>query len=67
MGTHAEELAFINPGSHGGYHLKDQGIMGYGDHEYGGVFLTQKMWDEGLIYPQYDRTIGFQNRGEKIP
>ncbi len=65
-GTHAEELAFINPGAHGGYHIKDQDF-GYGDHEYGGVFLTQKMWDEGLIYPNMTGQLVFKTAVKKFP
>lgn len=65
-GTHAEELAFINPGSHGGYHLgKEQ--FGYGDSEYGGVFLTQKMWDEGMIYPNMSGQLVFKTAVKKFP
>lgn len=65
-GTHAEELAFINPGSHGGYHLgKDN--FGYGDDEFGGVFLTQKMWDEGLIYPNMTGQLVFKTAVKKFP
>ncbi|MBP9056042.1 MAG: 3-oxoacyl-ACP synthase, partial [Saprospiraceae bacterium] len=42
-GTHAEELAMINPGSHGGYHLGTE-KYGYSAPEtFGGVFVTQKM------------------------
>jgi 3-oxoacyl-[acyl-carrier-protein] synthase-3 len=65
-GTHAEELAFINPGAHGGYHLKDRDF-GYGDDEYGGVFLTQKMWDEGDIYPNMSGQLVFKTAVKKFP
>lgn len=65
-GTHAEELAFINPGAHGGYHLKDRDF-GYGDDEYGGVFLTQKMWDDGDIYPNMSGQLVFKTAVKKFP
>ena len=43
-GTHAEKLAYLNPGSHGGYHLDKMGEsvdFGYpADDTYGGIFLT---------------------------
>ena len=45
-GTYAEELAFINPGCHGGrYGQPEQ--YGYDDTlPFGGTFLTQKMMEE---------------------
>lgn len=65
-GTYAEELAFINPGSHGGYHLGKE-KFGYEDEEYGGVFLTQKMWDEGMIYPNMTGQLVFKTAVKKFP
>lgn len=65
-GTHAEELAFINPGCHGGYHLKDRDF-GYADDEYGGVFLTEKMWEEGDIYPNMTGQLVFKTAVRKFP
>lgn len=57
-GTHAEELAFINPGCHGGYHLGTE-QFGYPHNTYGGIFLTPKI---GRRYdlPKYEWTICFQ-------
>jgi len=49
-GTYAEKLAMLNPGSHGGYHFDQMGEprdYGFPDAEYGGIFLTQKMLDDG--------------------
>ena len=49
-GTYAEELAQINFGSHGGYH--DDIDYGYPkDDKPGGILVTQKMLDDGRIYP----------------
>lgn len=65
-GTYAEELAFINPGCHGGYHL---GIeqFGYENKEFGGVFLTQKMWDDQMIFPNMNGPLVFKTAVQKFP
>ena len=65
-GTYAEELAFINPGSHGGYHIgKDK--FGYPDDEFGGIFLTDKMMEDGLIYPNMSGQLVFKTAVRKFP
>lgn len=65
-GTHAEELAFISPGAHGGYHLgKEQ--FGFPDIEFGGIFLTEKMIEEGLIYPNMSGQLVFKTAVRKFP
>ncbi len=49
-GTYAEELALINFGSHSGYHDD----IDYGFHNEdkpGGLFATEKMVNEGMMYP----------------
>ncbi len=70
-GTHAEKLAFINPGCHSGYHFNQMGEdidFGYDkDIEYGGRFLTQKMLDEGMIYPNMDGKLVFKTAVTKFP
>lgn len=66
-GTHAEELAMINPGSHGGYHL---GIekFGYPDPATpGGVFVTQKMVDDNLLAPNMSGQLVFKTAVVKFP
>lgn len=67
-GTYAEELAFINPGSHGGYYDED-GMEKYGfpDSEFGGIFLTQKMLDDGLHYPYMNGQLVFKHAVKKFP
>ncbi len=65
-GTHAEELAFINPGCHGGYH-DDPAKYGYPDTKYGGIFLTQKMWEEEDYYPQMNGPFVFKYAVQKFP
>ncbi|HHM21061.1 MAG TPA: ketoacyl-ACP synthase III, partial [Bacteroidetes bacterium] len=63
-GTHAEKLAMINPGSHSGYHFKKMGEevdFGYDQSVvYGGRFITQKMLDDGLLYPVMDGQLVFK-------
>ncbi|CAG0907145.1 unnamed protein product, partial [Darwinula stevensoni] len=49
-GTHAEELAMINPGSHGGYHLGTE-KFGYPDPSVPGGFVQRalKLPDEKVV------------------
>jgi 3-oxoacyl-[acyl-carrier-protein] synthase-3 len=66
-GTHAEELALINPGSHGGYHLGTE-KFGYPDTKrYGGVFVTQKMVDDHLLAPNMNGQMVFKHAVTKFP
>ena len=66
-GTHAEELAMINPGSHGGYHLGKE-KFGYPDVEKpGGLFVTQKMVDDNLLVPNMTGQLVFKNAVAKFP
>ena len=70
-GTHAEQLAFLNPGCHSGYHARKAGLpadFGYDEQqEFGGLFLTQKMMDEEMIYPTMDGQLVFKNAVVKFP
>lgn len=66
-GTHAEELALINPGCHGGYHLGTE-KFGYPDPDkYGGVFVTQKMMDEYMMAPNMNGQLVFKHAVTKFP
>jgi len=66
-GTHAEELAMINPGSHGGYHLGTD-KFGYPDASVpGGVFVTQKMVDDNLLSPNMTGQLVFKTAVAKFP
>ena len=66
-GTHAEELAMINPGSHGGYHLGTE-KFGYPDPIVpGGVFITQKMLDDNLLTPNMTGQLVFKTAVVKFP
>jgi 3-oxoacyl-[acyl-carrier-protein] synthase III len=70
-GTYAEKLAFINPGAHGGYHLKKMGEeadFGYPPADtYGEIFITPKMMDEGLYYPNMEGQFVFKLAVQKFP
>lgn len=66
-GTKAEELAQITPGSHGGYHL-GQEQFGFPDaEEPGGIYITQKMLDDHLIYPNMNGPLVFKTAVTKFP
>ena len=66
-GTHAEELAMINPGSHGGHHLgKEQ--YGFPEPDVPGeLFVTQTMVDDGLLYPNMNGQLVFKTAVVKFP
>ena len=66
-GTHAEELAMINPGSHGGKHLGTE-QFGFPDESvWGEVFVTQKMFDEHMFYPNMNGQLVFKTAVTKFP
>ncbi len=66
-GTHAEELAMINPGSHSGYHLGTENY-GYPDASTpGGTFVTQKMLDDNLLSPNMTGQLVFKTAIVKFP
>ncbi|MEN0048868.1 MAG: beta-ketoacyl-ACP synthase III [Bacteroidota bacterium] len=65
-GDHAERLAYINPGSHGGVYL-DKERFGFPDQEYGGAFLTDKSWETEDIYPNMDGQHVFKYAVTKFP
>ncbi len=72
-GTYAEKLAFISPGSHGGYHAKKLGLgteedFGFDKEiEFGEIFTTQKMMDERQLYPQMEGQFVFKLAVTKFP
>jgi 3-oxoacyl-[acyl-carrier-protein] synthase-3 len=65
-GTYAEELAMINPGAHGGYH-GDEEKYGYEDALYGKTFITQKMMDEAMFFPNMNGQLVFKTAVQKFP
>ena len=58
-GRYAEELAMINFGCHGGYH--NEVDYGFPSKDVpGGLLATQKMLDDGLIYPNMNGQVVFK-------
>ncbi len=66
-GTHAEELAMINPGSHGGVHAEDPTVFGYEASEFGKTFISPKMVSDGMIYPNMNGPFVFKNAVARFP
>jgi 3-oxoacyl-[acyl-carrier-protein] synthase III len=70
-GTDAEKLAYINPGSHGGYHFKKMGVdVDFGfppEDTYGGMFITQHMVDNAQTYPNMEGQAVFKTAVVKFP
>ena len=66
-GTNAEELAMITPGSHGGYHLGTEKFGFPDENEPGGIYMTQKMLDDHLIYPNMNGPLVFKTAVKKFP
>ncbi len=66
-GTYAEELAMINPGSHGGYHLGKEKFGYPPEDKFGGVFVTQKMVDDDLLAPNMTGKLVFKHAVTKFP
>ncbi|MBK7789874.1 MAG: ketoacyl-ACP synthase III [Saprospiraceae bacterium] len=66
-GTHAEELSMISPGSHAGTHGNLESY-GFPDAEVPGqVFVTQKMVDDGMMYPNMNGQLVFKTAVVKFP
>jgi 3-oxoacyl-[acyl-carrier-protein] synthase III len=68
-GDYAEELAFINGGSHGGYHSEDKERWGIDEveQEFGGIFITEKMWRNKDIFPNMNGQLVFKHAVRKMP
>jgi 3-oxoacyl-[acyl-carrier-protein] synthase III len=70
-GTDAEKLAYVNPGSHGGYHFKKMGIDVDFDFPpsdtLGGLFVTQGMMDNAQLYPNMEGQAVFKTAVVKFP
>ncbi len=65
-GTHAEELAMINPGSHGGYHLgKDK--FKFPDTEFGEIFIYEGLLENKDVYPNMNGQLVFKTAVVKFP
>ena len=70
-GTYAEKLAFISPGSHGGYHAEKMGDdtdFGFArDEPYTSIYATQKMLDTDLLFPNMEGKFVFKLAVTKFP
>lgn len=70
-GTFAEKLSFICPGAHGGYHdryLEEEVEYGFPDPDtYGGMFVTQHMFDNAQLYPYMEGQFVFKMAVQKFP
>jgi len=66
-GTYAEKLAFISPGSHGGKYAESLDEFGFSDSDYGDIFITQKMLDDGNIFPIMEGKFVFKLAVQKFP
>jgi len=66
-GTHAEELAMINPGSHGGYHGGKEDYEYPDTNSYGGIFFTPAMHEKNLLYPNMNGQFVFKMAVQKFP
>lgn len=66
-GDFAEELAMINPGSHSGVHVPDPAVFGYENALYGETFISPKMMEEGMFFPNMNGQLVFKNAVVKFP
>jgi 3-oxoacyl-[acyl-carrier-protein] synthase III len=65
-GTHAEKLAFINPGSHAGVFTEDRSLFPQ-DDPYASLMITPKMVETGDHYPNMDGQFVFKNAVRRFP
>ncbi|MPR36993.1 3-oxoacyl-ACP synthase III family protein [Salmonirosea aquatica] len=65
-GTHAEQLAVLSPGSHGGHHLAEA-KFDYPDSEYGDIFVYPELLENKSFYPAMDGQLVFKNAIVKFP
>ncbi len=65
-GTHAEELALISPGSHGGYHLGAE-QFGFPDTEFGEFFVYENLLENKTYYPNMNGQLDFKTAVTKFP
>lgn len=66
-GTHAEELAMLSPGSHGGYHLKEVDFGFPSEEEPGEVFVYDNLLNNKTYYPRMDGQLVFKKAVTKFP
>ncbi len=69
-GTYAEKLAFVCPGAHGGYHdkyIEEDPDYGFPDVEYGEMFITERMMETGMLFPNMEGQFVFKMAVQKFP
>ena len=66
-GTHAEELAMLSPGSHGGKHLPDVDFGFPPADELGEIFVYDNLLENKSYYPQMDGQLVFKKAVTKFP
>lgn len=66
-GTHAEELAMLSPGSHGGYHMPDIDFGFPPQEEMGEVFVYDNLLNNKTYYPVMDGQLVFKKAVTKFP
>nr|MBS0037620.1 3-oxoacyl-ACP synthase [Saprospiraceae bacterium] len=64
--THAEELSFICPGAHGGVH-GNKSDFGFSEDPWKSIFITEKMFEEGMVYPYMNGQLVFKTAVQKFP
>ena len=65
-GTHAEQLAVLSPGSHGGHHLAEA-EFDFPDTAYGEIFVYPELLENRSYYPAMDGQLVFKNAVVKFP
>jgi 3-oxoacyl-[acyl-carrier-protein] synthase III len=65
-GTNAEELAMINPGSHGGYHTGVEKFH-FPEADYGEIFIHEGLFVDRDIYPNMNGQLVFKTAVVKFP
>ncbi|MEL6865929.1 MAG: beta-ketoacyl-ACP synthase 3, partial [Bacteroidota bacterium] len=65
-GDYAEKLCYINPGSHAGAYDGEKDF-GYPDQEFGGAFITDKMYQDEDLYPYMEGQAVFKMAVTKFP
>jgi 3-oxoacyl-[acyl-carrier-protein] synthase-3 len=65
-GTHAEKLAYLNPGTHGGVYTQEQDYFEQ-EAEWASIFMTQGMLDGAHYYPQMDGPFVFKHAVQYFP
>jgi 3-oxoacyl-[acyl-carrier-protein] synthase-3 len=65
-GRSAEELAFISPGSHGGFHAPE-GTFDFPDDEFGEIFIFDSLVKKRQIYPNMNGQLVFKTAVQKFP